>query len=294
MPLPAEFSAVAYFSYDAAPGSLYPDACEYLSSPSFLQNSDVRKCRNENAEDIATANACGFSVANRNDACTIGQSTLAFEQSIQTNIIDEFRVSNNVLYDSAKIAAVNANVQAKYNAVAGCTAAYTTDVEQEILVKIRKIVDALDLTLTTGEGDLLHQFVDCIFMGAQKKAILAPADTGETMENLMYSRHENGSSRSFELPCVGTYVYDHQDGADTESFLQKTCGSDTRIAVMAYITRSIVDADNGGLHAFVASLITEKVQSIITNITNVQNYGCLGRVTGMAWHWSASVPLGAG
>jgi len=292
--VPAEFSTTAYFSYDAAPGSPYPDACEYLSSPSFLQNSDVRKCRNENAEDIASENACGFNVANRNDVCTIGQSTLAFEQSIQTNIIDEFRVSNSVLYDSAKIAAVHANVQTKYNAVAGCTAAYTTDVEQEILVNIRKIVDALDLTLTTGEGDLLHQFVDCIFMGAQKKAILAPADSAETMENLMYSRHENGSNRSFQLPCVGTYVYDRQEGADTEPFLQKTCGSDTRIAVMAYVTRSIVDADNGGLHALVASLITEKVHSIITNITNVQNYGCLGRVTGMAWHRSASVPLGAG
>jgi len=90
---------------------------------------------------------------------------------------------------------------------------------------------------------------------------------------------------------MGTHVHDRQDGANTEPFLQKTCGSDTRIAIMAYVTRSI---DHGGLHALVASLITEKVQSIVTNITNVENYGCLGKVTGMAWHRSASVPLGAG
>ena len=260
--LPAEFSAMANFSYDAAPGSPYPDACTYLSS--FLQNSNVRKCHNENAEEIATANASGFSVANRNDACTVGQSTLAFEQSIQTNIIDKFCVSNNVLYDSPNIAAVNANVQAKYNAVVRCTAAYTTVVELEILVNIRKIVDDLDLTLTTGEGDLLHQFVDCIFIGTQTKAILAPADTSETMENIMYWRQQNGSSRRFELPCVGTYVYDRQDGANTEPFLQKSCGRDTRISIMAYVTRSIVNADNGGLHARVSSLIAEKVKSIIT------------------------------
>ena len=155
-------------------------------------------------------------------------------------------------------------MQAKYNAVVRSTASYTTVVEQEILVNIRKIVDALDLTLTTGECDLLHQFVDCIFMGAQTKAILASVDTGKTMEILMYWRHQNGSSRSFELLCVSTYVYDRQDGANTELFLQKSCGRDTRISIMAYVTRSIVDADNGGLHALVSSLIAEKVKSIIT------------------------------
>jgi len=294
MPIAVELSAVAYFTYDAAPGSMYPDACEYLSSPSFLQNPDVRKCRNEDAEDISTGNACGFSVSDRADACTIGQSTLAFEQSIQTNIIDEFRISNGMPYDKAKIDAVDARVQARYQAVSTCTSTYTTNVDQEIMANIRKIVDALDLTLTTGEGDLLHQFVDCIFMGAQLKTVLAPADTGGIMENLMYSRHANGSSRAFELPCVGTHVYDRSEGADSKPFLQKTCGSDTRIAVMAYVTRTIIDTDNGGLHALVASLITEKIQSIVASITDVGNYGCLGKVTGLAWHRSSSVPTDAG
>ena len=84
---------------------------------------------------------------------------------------------NNWLYDTAKIAAVGVNMQAQYKAVASCTTSYTHNVEHEILVNIRKIVDALDLTLTTGEGDLLYQFVDCIFMGAQTKTFLAPADT---------------------------------------------------------------------------------------------------------------------
>ena len=294
IPSPVELSANAYFMYDAAPGSTYPDACEYLSSPSFLQNTDVRKCRNEDAEDISTENACGFRMSDRADACTIGQSTLAFEQSIQTNIIDEFRISNGMPYDQAKIDAVDARVQARYRAVSTCTSAYNTNVDQEILTNIRKIVDALDLTLTTGEGDLLHQFVDCIFMGAQFKSVLAPADTGEIMENLMYSRHANGSSRAFELPCAGTHVYDREEGADATPFLQKTCGSDTRIAVMAYVTRTIVDKDNGGLHALVASLITDKIQSIVASITEVGNYGCLGKVTGLAWHRVSSVPTDAG
>jgi len=294
LPAPSELSVVSYFTYDAATGSPYPDACEYLSSPSFLKNTDVRKCKNEDAKDISTENACGFSVSDRADACTIGQSTLAFEQSIQTNIIDEFRISNGLPYDKAKIDAVDVRVQARYQAVSTCSTAYNTNVEQEILINIRKIVDALDLTLTTGEGDLLHQFVDCILMGAQLTSIMAPADNGEVMENLMYSRHVNGTSRDFELPCTGTHVYDRTEGADATPFLQKTCGSDTRIAVMAYVTRTIIDKDNGGLHALVASLITEKIQSIVASMTDVRNYGCLGKVTGLAWHRSVTVPSDAG
>ena len=294
MPIFDEFSAMAYFSYDAAPGSPHPDACEYLSSPSFLNNADVRKCKNADMEGLETEKACGFSVLDRVDTCTIGQSTLAFEQSIQTNIIDEFRISNNVVYDTAKINAVDTSVQARYNAVSTCTSSYITDVDQEILVNIRKIVNALDLTLTTGEGDLLHQFVDCIFMGAQSKVILAPADNEGVMENLMYSRHANGTSRTFELPCYGTHVHDRKEGVTTQPFLQRTCGSDTRIAVMAYVTKTIIDEDNGGLHALVASLISEKIQSIVATISDVKNYGCLGRVTGMAWHRSSTEPIDAG
>ena len=62
----------------------------------------------------------------------------------------------------------------------------------------------------------------------------------------MYSRHVNGTSRDFDLPCAGTYVRDSRDSTEAPPFLQKTCGSDTRIAVMAYVTRTIVDTDDGG------------------------------------------------
>jgi len=75
-------------------------------------------------------------------------------------------------------------------------------VEKQILPNIRHIVDALDLTLVMSEGDLIHQFVDCVMMGAQNKAVLAPADNEGVLENFMYSRNANGSesSREFELP----------------------------------------------------------------------------------------------
>jgi len=285
-PLPDDFSTQGYFVYDIAKKDDPPDACEYLSSPSFLANADVRRCRSDDADNGDSGNACGFSMSSsaREDTCRIGQSTLAYEQSIQTNIIDEFRISNQVHYDAPKIAAVEANVQQQFGAVSVCTRDYAVAVDQQIMPNIRRIVNALDLTLITGEGDLLHQFVDCIFMGAQTNAILAPADTAGVLENLMYSRHVNGTSREFELPCAGTLVYDSEDvDPDKKPFMQQTCGSDTRIAVMAYVTRAIVDVDGGGLHALVASLISEKITSITSKLTDVQNYGCLGKVTGLVW-----------
>jgi len=81
-----------------------PDACEYLSSPSFLNHTDVQKCRSEDTTmDSANVNACGHTLREREDTCRIGMSTLAYEQSIQTDIINEFRATNEDVYDQAKI-----------------------------------------------------------------------------------------------------------------------------------------------------------------------------------------------
>jgi len=285
-----DFSTAGYFMYDVATPQQNPDACEYLSSPSFLRNTDVQKCRSEDTTMVsADVNACGHTLLQREDTCRIGMSTLAYEQSIQTNIIDEFRVTNQVLYDEATISAVEQTVQAKYGALAQCTTGYAARVEKEIMPNIRRIVDALDLALVSSEGDLIHQFVDCIMMGADTKAILAPADIGGVMENFMYSRHVNGSSRDFELPCHGTYVSSGETGPAGEPFRQKTCGSDTRIAVMAYATREILDKENGGLHALVAQLITDKIASITAALTDVRDYGCLHRATGLVWYDAGTV-----
>jgi len=85
-------------------------------------------------------------------------------------------------------------------------------------------------------------------------------------------------------------VRDSRDSTEAPPFLQKTCGSDTRIAVMAYVTRTIVDTDDGGLHMMLAKLITDKISSITTIISDHANYGCLGPVTGLHWRNIRSEP----
>ena len=63
-----DFSTAGYFTYDIAAPEQNPDACEYLSSPSFLSNPDVQKCRKEDPSlDNVQANACGFSMIHPED-----------------------------------------------------------------------------------------------------------------------------------------------------------------------------------------------------------------------------------
>ena len=162
------------------------------------------------------------------------------------------------------------------------TGAYIQDVLTDIVPNIASIVRELDLTLVTGEGDLLHQFVDCMFLGALNNTLLAPADTSGVMENLMFSRSVDGTGRDFELPCNGSYVYD-RDLPDKEPLLQKTCGSDTRISVMAYVTQEIIYKEDGGLHTILTELIKDKISAIADSITDSANYGCLGQKTYASW-----------
>ena len=159
---------------------------------------------------------------------------------------------------------------------------YIQDVLSDILPNIPSIVRALDLTLVTGEGDLLHQFVDCMFLGALDKTLLAPADSMGVMENLMYSRSSNGTGRGFELPCLGTTVYDRVM-PENAPFVQKTCGSDTRISVMAYVTQEIIYKEDGGLHMILTELIKNKIDDIALSITDSAQYGCLGKKTFASW-----------
>ena len=173
-------------------------------------------------------------------------------------------------------------LDASNDTVAHETEAYIADVMTDIVPNIASIVKELDLTLVTGEGDLLHQFVDCMFLGALNSTLLAPADTAGVMENLMYSRSANATDRNFELPCQGSLVYDRTLSGNAP-FTQKTCGSDTRISVMAYVTQEILYKDDGGLHTILIDLIRTKIAAISDSITDSANYGCLGQKSFASW-----------
>jgi len=126
--IPEDFSVDSYFVYSKT-GSTdilasMPDACQFLSSPVFAGNAQVQLCMVPDTPDVCVLSGTGGS-----DECRIGQTTFSYEQSIQTNIIDEFEVSDAVALTQqereAQIALVDVEVLKKYNEIKTCTGSQT-------------------------------------------------------------------------------------------------------------------------------------------------------------------------
>jgi len=122
--LPDDFSVDAYFVYSKTISSsalaLTPDACEFLSSELFDGNPEVAKCANIDSPDV-----CVAAGSDGSETCRIAQSTFSYEQSIQTNIIDEFETTGITIMTPQQrkqaIADVDAQVMTKYNEIKTCT-----------------------------------------------------------------------------------------------------------------------------------------------------------------------------
>jgi len=122
--IPDDFSVGAYFVYSETTSSsalaLTPDACEFLSSELFDGNPEVAKCANTNSPDV-----CGAAGSDGSGTCRIAQSTFSYEQSIQTNIIDEFETTGITIMTPQQreqaIADVDAQVVLKYSEIKTCT-----------------------------------------------------------------------------------------------------------------------------------------------------------------------------
>lgn len=119
-----DFSVDAYFVYSKTISSsalaLTPDACEFLSSELFDGNPEVAKCANIDSPDV-----CVAAGSDGSETCRIAQSTFSYEQSIQTNIIDEFETTGITIMTPQQrrqaIADVDAQVMTKYKEIKTCT-----------------------------------------------------------------------------------------------------------------------------------------------------------------------------
>jgi len=265
-----ETSIYEYFLYTMPePDDERPmDACEFLSSAILQSNPDVAACQNEHDMD-------GICSVAGNTECKIMMSTLSYEKSIQRNIVDALRVSKKSVSGVAHNQIRTEEVLEKYRKVASCSQEYFRRVNIDFpSAVIDKIIGQLDLNLKSGEGDLLHQHMDCVFLGAYNKTFFAPTDSNSILEPMMYSRHKDGESREFELPCKPTLVYDtYADNVSNSAFLQKTCGSDARIGLMAYAKKSIVKQQNS-LNILMAAKIKDKIKRIEESFSNIGLFGC--------------------
>lgn len=128
--------------------------------------------------------------------------------------------------------------------------------------------DALEINvaLFTADGDLIHNFFDCMYLGPYTRVDLIPCDQENVLECEFYARDEfGGKSRNFTA-CLGNDVM-HNDSRPPY-----TCGSRARRSLIKYFFREMYE--HAQLKANITKKINEKITSIINNYTADASLGC--------------------
>lgn len=156
---------------------------------------------------------------------------------------------------------VVADQQLRYVAASNTYAAIRNDVRAALDAASQWNASNLKVTVFSAEGDMLHQYFDCMMMGALDRVDLWPGPTG--VETPFWSRNRrSGVGRDFELPCSGDALNDRSGRRDTQSPF--TCGSDARRAVIKYFIRNRLgtqsDANKDLVRQAVAILVSQLQQ----------------------------------
>jgi len=130
----------------------------------------------------------------------------------------------------------------------------------------------LKVTVFSAEGDMLHQYFDCMMMGALDSVDLWPGPVG--LEKPFWSRNRrNTGGRDFELPCSGDALNDRSGHRDTQSPF--TCGSDARRAVIKYFIRNRMGTQGSANQEIVRQAVKVLVSQLQQAwLTSVSNYAC--------------------
>jgi hypothetical protein len=108
----------------------------------------------------------------------------------------------------------------------------------------------MEVALFSADGDFIHEFFDCMFMGPYSRVDFMSCDIEGVLDCPFYARDElGGASRNFTA-CFGDEVMqgDHQ--------LPFTCGSQARRAIIKYFFRKYTKKDSRNL----SRVILDKVR----------------------------------
>ena len=129
---------------------------------------------------------------------------------------------------------------------------------------------SIDAALFSADGDFLHDFFDCVFIGPYTRLDTLACDAEGVLDCPYYARDEfGGASRNFTA-CYGDVM-----GGDHK--LPFTCGSPSRRSIIKHFMRARVQDT---LNTNVSALVLSQVQAIYTNYTAESSRGCLDAATG--------------
>ena len=133
--------------------------------------------------------------------------------------------------------------------------------------------DHVDVEFFSVEGDILHQTMDCMFMGPYSRVdywpipSCTPGEGGECLVGPYWARDEAGGGGRGVDP----------DACPTLPTLPYTCGSPARKALMRYLVKNMLSS-RGGRNSQNGSVIHETMMRTLDEITqdwnNTGMYGC--------------------
>lgn len=115
------------------------------------------------------------------------------------------------------------------------------------------------------EGDIMHQMMDCVFMGPYPRVDYWPVDTHRILSIPSWHRDSNGSSRQLDpRKCV--------TGGGSDKAPPYSCGSQARQAVIKYFFRDYLPRQQ---NATLKSVIGGLVSDLAAAWNSTSDYACL-------------------
>ena len=130
----------------------------------------------------------------------------------------------------------------------------------------------LKIELFTADGDFIHDFIDCVFLGPYTRVDMLPCDWEGKLECPFYARDEAGGMTRDFTPCFGDVLHGDEQ-------LPFTCGSQARRAIIKYFIRDYCFR-NETLDQEITALLEKRVGQLQANWTSPASYGCLNPSTG--------------
>ena len=244
---PAAYFVYAAISGDAEEEEEAPDACLVFSG---LQNASIDGSPLSNL-----INACSGDEA----ACDLSPIGTSFSD----NKIAAAYVHGTTATSSKKTISY-ASAISKFEAA---YTSYRTKMESDDNSDHHNPIEDDTIKLFSADGDFIHDFFDCMFMGPYNAVEILPCDAEGILDCPFYARDASKKTRDFSTDdCAG------------DSSLPFTCGSSIRRSIIKYFFQTYSHTTTM-IGKNLSNSIKIKVDEIFTNYTNLGSLGCYDPVT---------------
>jgi len=255
----------SYFMYTETVGitaATGNDACGYLSNA-----NTPKACR---ATD-ALSSSCR-TASTLEERCRHGQNEVTINNMAYVNLVNNFPIENHK-YNAAVIQEARTNLRECTRdgfVIPWRNKLFETSQNANEKERFDEALDVhLKLKLISNEGDVLHNYADCVMLGPDTRRHLLPVDTDADaqIENLLYEKLGGTNST-----CPTRTVFDTNAKPVLSETLQ-TCGTSARISVIKHMQDKMTGDNFERLKADIRNVLIDNVLHVENenSYTSLQN-----------------------